>query len=175
MKRILACLLLVLLPLAGACQGSTGDTAEQPATTDTAAADEHLHDAAAPAAGDSAAAGEQDALALRPIMQQLATAMAGLGQALWVEDYQTMAGYAERIAGHSHIAPDELLRISTTLGPDTAGFTAADEAVHEASVRLRDAVVARDRDAILARLAEVQQGCVACHSRFRERLKTTQP
>jgi cytochrome c556 len=108
-------------------------------------------------------------------MQQLATAMAGLGQALWVEDYQAMAGHAERIAGHSHIAPAELLRISTTLGADSAGFTEADEAVHEASVRLRDAVIARDRDAILDRLADVQRGCVACHSRFRERLKTTGP
>ena len=51
-------------------------------------------------------------------------------------------------------------------------FEAADAAVHEASVRMRDAAEAADMDTFLEQLATVQRGCVGCHSGFRESLRT---
>jgi cytochrome c556 len=173
-------LLGMLLPLAAACRAPAPEAGDAPRETDSAvvaAEPEHVHDDAAASGPEAGAAGGEahDALPLKPIMQQLATAMAGLTQALWTEDYAAMAGHAERVAGHTLIAPEEMRRIRTTLGAETARFNAADESVHHASLQLLAAVRARDGEAILARLAEVQQGCVACHTEFRQRLATARP
>lgn len=98
--------------------------------------------------------------------------MAGLMHAMWLEEYEQMAAYAGDIVNHPSISPEELQRIKAELGQEMNRFVAADEAVHDAAVRLRDAIEARDLDAILQRLNEVQAGCMSCHTRFRERLRT---
>lgn len=116
-----------------------------------------------------------ESLPLLPIMMQMQAHMAGLMQALWIESYEDMATHARAIAAHAHISPEELARIETELGPEMAAFEAADEAVHEASLRMQDAAEAEDMEAFLGHLATVQRGCVGCHSRFRARLRTNAP
>ena len=116
-----------------------------------------------------------EALPLRPIMQQLGVAMAGFTQAMWLEEYEAMEAYAEDIAGHPHLSDEELQRIRAELGQEMEDFIAVDEAVHDASVRLHAAAEARDMDGVLQQLGEVQAGCMSCHTRFRERLRTDQP
>lgn len=111
-------------------------------------------------------------LPLLPIMLQMAAEMSGLTQALWLEDYEQMSEYAMGLAGHAGISAEELARIEAELGPEMAAFIAADEAVHQASIRLHEAAEARKMGVVLEELSEVQQGCVGCHSRFRERLTT---
>lgn len=116
---------------------------------------------------------DSEALPLLPIMLRMSADMAGVMQALWLEDYEAMARSAAAVAGHAHISAAELKRIDAELGPELTAFEAADAAVHEASVRMRDAAEARQLDAFLEHLATVQRGCVACHSKFRDRLSTT--
>jgi hypothetical protein len=145
-----------------------------------ASSDRPGHDRAdsthAAASGDSAhtIAGESEhaQLALRPIMVQLGTAMRTFTDALWLEDYPAMTGSSEAIADHPHISAEELERIQRILGDGMAAFETIDRDVHESAVRLHEAARARQLDSIVARLAEVQRGCVACHERFRERLRT---
>jgi hypothetical protein len=110
--------------------------------------------------------------ALRPIMQRLGASMAGLQTALWLEDYDAMAVHAGEISGHVHVSDEELARIRAELGSEMAAFEAADSTVHEAAVRLNAAVEARDLDATVAELGQVQAGCVSCHMTFRDRLRT---
>ena len=124
------------------------------------------------AAHGDGASGE--ALPLRPIMQQLGSNMAGFTQALWLEEYALMEEFAEGIATHPNISDEEMERIRAELGQEMDAFVAADEAVHEASVRLHAAAESRDVDRILERLHEVQVGCMACHTQFRERLRSDQ-
>ncbi|HET9441349.1 MAG TPA: cytochrome c [Longimicrobiales bacterium] len=111
---------------------------------------------------------------LLPIMQQLGVDMTALTHALMIDDYAAVTQRADALANHAPISEQDLQRIQTVLGSDMPGFEQLDEAVHGASVRLHDAALARDPDAILKQLAEVQSGCVACHTRFRARLKTNQ-
>jgi len=118
--------------------------------------------------GDSA----HTALTLRPIMQQLGIEMGRLTAALWLEDYALMTASAGAIADHAHIAEEELARVQRTLGADMEAFETIDREVHESAVTLHDAARARDLDAIVRQLGEVQRGCVACHTRFRDRLRT---
>lgn len=113
-------------------------------------------------------------MALLPIMRRLAEDMAAMQNALWLEDFATVEQHASAIADHAHISAEEVTRISTELGAEMPQFESIDAAVHDAAVQMHEAARARDTDAVLDRLAEVQRGCVACHERFRERLRTTQ-
>ena len=181
MRRTAYTLLLGVAMTMAACQSPAPDEAEvshhdaeAPGHEAEAGHDEPgQHDEAGHAAhGDGDA---HEALPLRPIMQQLGANMAGLTYALWLEDYDQMAMYADDIADHTHISEEELQRIRDELGQEMDRFLEADEAVHEASMRLHEAVEARDMDGILLQLSEVQAGCMACHTQFRERLRTDQP
>lgn len=115
---------------------------------------------------------EHEALALRPIMQRLSTDMAGLAQAIWFEDYGAMTTVSAAVADHTHISDEELQRIEAELGAEMTTFNEMDEAVHEASVRLHNAAANQQLDQVLDLFSEVQRGCVACHTEFRERLRT---
>lgn len=117
-------------------------------------------------------AGVQEELPLVVIMRQLSSDLTAFSNALWLEDYQEMTARAASIADHPGMTAEEVQRIQTELGPGMDDFLEADEAVHQASVRMQEAARDQQLDAILDNLAEVQRGCVACHSRFRERLRT---
>jgi cytochrome c556 len=88
------------------------------------------------------------------------------------DDRATVEKQAAAIAAHAPISDAELQRIQRVLGPDMAKFEAVDESVHVASVRLHDAAQTSWGDEVVDRLSEVQRGCVSCHTRFRERLRT---
>ncbi|HSJ65608.1 MAG TPA: cytochrome c [Gemmatimonadaceae bacterium] len=165
MMRFPALVLAPALLLAIGCEGQADRAADDPSESTHAAAP---HDPAHEAAGDSA----HTELALRPIMVGLGAAMGTLTTALWIEDYETMTRSAAEIADHAHISSEELARIQAALGREMADFETIDGQVHDAAVRLHEAADARQLDSILVRLAAVQRGCVACHERFRDRLRT---
>lgn len=140
---------------------------------DTHAAGDSTHDTARATPSLAAHDSAQGApLALRPIMQLLGVEMARLANALWIDDYAALDTSATAIASHPHIAPEEVARIERILGSEVATFDSLDRAVHEASLALQRAAQSRDSEAIVNSLGTVQQGCVACHSQFRERLRT---
>ena len=147
-------------------------TAEEGSARETVAAispDSATTDAHAAAARAAEGSGGQ---ALLPIMQQLGADMMALTHALMTDDYATVTQRAEAVANHAPISAEDLERIHGLLVNDMAQFEALDESVHEASVRLHEAAQARQPRVIAERLGEVQQGCVACHVQFRERLRT---
>jgi len=170
-------LLILLLLGASSCSAAEDPPAggaqvpaetPRPAERDT---DGHAREAAAGQHGPA----DTDSLPLLPIMLQMEVDMSGLMQALWREDYEQVSAHAAAVAGHPGVSAQELDRIKTELGPEMGEFVAADEAVHQASVDLHEAADARELNRLLEKLAEVQRGCVDCHSRFRERLSTRRP
>lgn len=167
-RRTLNLLFAALLLGGVACEPSP-DRSTVASAGDDHAADDH-------AAGDHAtsahAAAGEGGMALLPIMQGLGSDMTALTYALMTEDHDGVAKHAAAIAEHAPISAAELERIHRVLGSDMARFEAVDESVHVASVRLRDAARAHQPDQVVTRLAEVQRGCVSCHTQFRERLRT---
>ena len=158
-------LVAATMTLVAACKSPPAEEAGgEPTSMARVEAEDH-------AAGADAAA--HDALLLRTIMQRLSGEMAGMSHALWMEDYAEMTARAGAIADHPHMLPEEVQRIQATLGSDMAAFEAADEAVHGAAVRMHEAAAARRLDDVVAGLADVQRGCVSCHTQFRDRLRTT--
>ena len=150
-----------------------GDSAS-PATTPDAQRDPARRGPAD--SGDAHAAhGRADGAGERllPIMQRLGSNMTALTHALMVEDHATVRQHAAAIAGHAPISAAEIERIHGELGADAAEFERLDVAVHGAAERLHHASEGNDPAAVAAALAEVQRGCVECHTKFRERLRTT--
>lgn len=150
--------LMGMLGFFGACGGA--DTAhDDPAAGEPAA---HVHE------------GVGEPRGLLPIMAQLGVDMTLLTQGLMREDIALMARAAEAIAHHPPISQDDIERIQRELADKWPEFERLDETVHEASVRLHEAVTgpAVDLQDVLSRLHEVQRGCVECHTAFRERLRT---
>ena len=166
--RTMTTLLLAAL-LTTACAGGEEDLRGDPApaAVDTAADADAAHDHAPAAPG-----GGQTLLV---IMQKLGSDMAALTHGIMTEDTALVARSAADVAAHPDIAPGELARIQAELGTAMAEFERLDAVVHEASVALHDAARTGDMDAVLSRLHEVQRGCVACHTQFRERLRTAAP
>lgn len=160
--------MFALLMLAATACSQPADEAEEHDTAAALSPDSAATDAPS-GAGHAAAEGGQ---ALLPIMQRLGADMVALTHALMTDDYETVTQRAEAVANHAPISAEELERIHGLLGEDMARFEALDESVHEASVRLHEAARAREPASIAERLGEVQQGCVACHVQFRERLRT---
>ena len=123
----------------------------------------------------AAAAEGEEALPLRAIMQQLGSDMTALTYALMVSDSAQLLLRSEAIAAHPHLLPSEVERISTALGPEMASFEAMDEEVHHTAERLHQAVLTGPPELIAERLGEVQRGCVSCHTKYRDRLRTDRP
>ena len=161
-------LLGIVIMLGNSCESDVPDA------PDAAHDEEHVQADSTHGHAAHEADSTHEAMPLRPIMQMLSAHMSAFQQALWIEDHPQMAEHANDIAEHAHISDAELQRIEDELGDEVDQFFEVDEAVHEASLRLRAAVNDGDMDAILERLHDVQVGCMSCHTRFRERLRTDQ-
>lgn len=135
------------------------------------------HEVEHPAEGHATGHGAEghEALPLRTIMQQLSVDLAGFSHALWLEDGAAMTARAGAIADHAHMTPDEVQRIRTELGQEMDDFEADDDAVHQSAIRLHAAAEAGHMEEVLHELSQIQRGCVSCHTRFRERLRTDGP
>ena len=106
------------------------------------------------------------------IMLELQGDMGRVSRGLWLEAYDTIAAGAQAIADHPRIPPDEVATIADVLGPDMPRFKTLDTRVHDLSVELAGAARAGDMETVLARDAALRQGCVECHTAFRERLRS---
>lgn len=176
MRGTIAILVVSVSVLMGGCD-TGGQAAEDTADASAAARENEVaaHDSASAASVDTddhAHGGTGEPRALLAIMQQLGVDMTSLTHGLMTDDPQMVARAAEAIANHPPILQSDIERIHGTLGDEMAEFERLDAAVHELSVRLHEAAESGDTDQVLTVLNEVQRGCVACHTRFRERLRT---
>jgi len=110
---------------------------------------------------------------LRGIMQELGAQMGRLAEAVVADDLPAAESAAAAIAEHPRPALGERVRILSNLGSDAAAFRRADSAVHEAAVAVGEAAKAGDRAALAARFHALTDACLACHSEFRARVRTS--
>lgn len=108
---------------------------------------------------------------LLAIMIDLEKDMAGVAHGIWWTDFEAIAASATGIADHPKIPDEGRATIAETLGDEMSAFASLDRDVHDASVRIQGAAEAEDLDGVLEAWQATQDGCVACHQRFRERLK----
>ncbi len=159
--------LAVIWAFASACQHGE-DGVESNGTDREAVADR-------PEDGGATAEGTTPMRAALPglfgVMAGLEQDMAALSSALWREDFDAITDHATAIATHPQVPPPERQTIAGVLGQDMAAFKAVDTRVHDLAVRIRTLAEDEDLDAILMTEAQLRQGCVACHTNFRDRLR----
>lgn len=175
-------LLILVLSITGGCAPEEPDSgpAEEPESQAAPTGEGQARPGGG--AGDDPASGDSAVRVALPglfsIMVGLQGDMARVSRGLWLENFDTIGAGADAVADHPRVPQEEFQRISEILGSDMTRFGAMDQEVHDLAVELSDAAGRGALEEVLAIEAELRQGCVSCHSAFRERLReslTTQP
>lgn len=106
---------------------------------------------------------------LKSIMQGLEEDMVDLAHGIWIADREAVRVAAQGVADHPRVTPGQMATIQAELGDEFPLFVQQDQGVHAAAVELTSAAQANDAD-LLPVFVRIQEGCVGCHSRFRERV-----
>jgi cytochrome c556 len=117
-----------------------------------------------------AGAAAQEGPTFKEIMQGLAEDMNHLNAAIFAEDFEAIERYASAIAHHPRPSPAERARLMEAVGPRVELFQSIDHSVHGGGEEMADAARVGDMDGVLRYHAKVMQGCVSCHSAFRDEL-----
>lgn len=159
---------LVGILLLAACQPAADD-----ADSGSEAGDPSRPRPAAAESGAPAAVGDSTARAGAPLPGLVAvkSGLERLSRGVWSADYDTIAAATGAIATHPQVPPAERQQIAAILGPDMAAFKGVDTEIHDLAVRIEGLSGEGDIDAILTAEAGLRAGCVACHTRFRDRIR----
>lgn len=126
------------------------------------------------AATASPAQGPVDPVArqsLNALMPAYGVATHRIQNALWREDYATVAEHARRIAANSGFSPEQQARIVGSPRQATAWFGEADAKVHDSALALAAAADSKNALKVVKALGSMQEGCAACHTNYRARMR----
>lgn len=107
---------------------------------------------------------------LRVIMGELAANTEAITRAIGNGDLEEIERNARMIAEHDKPPIEERKRILGFLKEEAAGFKGADEFVHDSAQELAESASAGDFDGVLENFRNVLEGCVRCHTGYRERI-----
>lgn len=124
-----------------------------------------------PAPPSTAPSDTVDTKQLRLLMVGLAQDMARINTGLWHEDYDLIRQGAASIARHPKIPPAQMRKIKGTLGDEFQNFVQFDKVVHGKAKELVRAAEARDWSGVLTTYTQIRDGCLGCHTAYRERLR----
>ena len=108
---------------------------------------------------------------LRLLMVGLAQDMARINTGLWHEDYDLMQQGGASIANHPKIPPEQMAKIKKALGNQFETFVQFDQTVHKTAAELAEAAANRNLSKVLDTYTRIRNGCVGCHTAYRERLR----
>ncbi|MDH3439946.1 MAG: hypothetical protein OEM63_04275 [Gammaproteobacteria bacterium] len=111
-----------------------------------------------------------EAADLKVIMQELRNSLTDITDGLLLDDFEQIERGAIAIAEHPQIPPAQVQRVAAELGPEMAAFKQLDTLVHDLSLEINAAAKAQDRDAALSGYLRMMEGCMACHSGYKERV-----
>ncbi len=107
---------------------------------------------------------------LKEIMQGLRNDLVAITDGLLVDDFEKIAQGADAIAGHPQIPPGQVKLVAAELGSEMATFKQLDTLVHDLSLEISAAAGAHDRDGVVSAYQRMLEGCLACHSTYKDRV-----
>lgn len=108
---------------------------------------------------------------LRLLMAGLAQDMERINTGIWYEDYDLMEQGGTAIANHPKIPPEQIGKIKSALGEEFTTFVQYDQTVHKTASELAEAAADEDLAAVLDAYTRIRNGCVGCHTAYRDRLR----
>jgi len=107
---------------------------------------------------------------LKDIMQGLRNNLVDISDGLLTDDFEKIAHGADAIAVHPRIPPWQVKLVAAELGSEMAAFKQLDALVHDLSLEIKVAATTHDRDDVISTYQRILEGCLACHSSFKERI-----
>lgn len=107
---------------------------------------------------------------LKEIMQELRDNLVDISDGLLMDDFEQIARGATAIARHPQIPSAQVQLVAAELGPEMAAFKQLDNFVHDLSIEIDAAASLLDRDAVISGYQRLIEGCLACHSTYKERV-----
>ena len=107
---------------------------------------------------------------LKEIMQGLRDDVFTIADGMFTDDMDRIAQGASGIAYHPSIPGDQVQRVAAELGPEMPAFKQLDIRVHDLSLSIISAAEAQDRKRISADFQQLINGCLACHTSYKERV-----
>jgi cytochrome c556 len=101
-------------------------------------------------------------------MNSLGREMQTTTDAISKEDWARVAETAQKIAHHAEPPASEKKLILGWLGSNSELFEELDERTHEAARAMAKAAESGDGQKVIESFAKLQNGCLACHQRFRK-------
>lgn len=105
------------------------------------------------------------------VMQQLGLDLTRISDGMLTENYAAVATAAAAIADHPKPPLAQRKKIIAGLGADAGRFRLGDQVVHDAALAVKDAARLKDNKLVLQRYVELVEGCMSCHTSFRERVR----
>lgn len=109
-------------------------------------------------------------LKLIPMMRLLLADMQKIDQGIYTETYSIIAEGAGSIADHPGMTPKDKKLIKSTLGEEMPKFVSLDMTVHHHADSIKTAAQEQNMSEVLRHYRIVQQGCVDCHTTFRQQI-----
>ena len=107
---------------------------------------------------------------LKEIMQGLRDDVFTIADGMFTDDIDRVARGASGIAHHPSIPGGQVQRVAAELGAEMPAFKQLDIRVHDLSLSIISAAEAHDRERISADFQQLVNGCLACHTSYKERV-----
>ena len=107
---------------------------------------------------------------LKEIMQGLRDDVFTIADGMFTDDMDRIAQGASGIAHHPSIPGKQVQRVAAELGPEMPAFKQLDIRVHDLSMSIISAAETQDRERISADFQQLINGCLACHTSYKERV-----
>lgn len=115
---------------------------------------------------------QPETMRLVPMMQQLLTDMQQVDRGIYTEDYSMIEEGAVNISDHPTMTSEDKKLVKQTLGQEMKQFVKFDMIVHYHADSMRMAAIEKNMQKVLTHYRITQQGCVDCHSNYREPIST---
>jgi cytochrome c556 len=107
---------------------------------------------------------------LKEIMQSLRDNVFIIADGMFIDDMDLVARGAAGIAHHPSIPGEQVQRVAAELGPEMPAFKQFDIRVHDLSLSIIAAAKSQDRERISADFQQLINGCLACHTSYKDRV-----
>ncbi|SHF33181.1 hypothetical protein SAMN05443144_107160 [Fodinibius roseus] len=115
---------------------------------------------------------QPETMPLVPMMQQLLTNMYQVDNGIYTENFELIIESAGNISDHPAMTVKDKKVVKSTLGTEMKQFVKYDMIVHHHADSMRLAAIQQNMQEILHHYHIVQQGCVDCHSNYRESISS---
>ena len=115
---------------------------------------------------------QPETMSLVPMMQQLLDDIQRVDRGIYTEDFAMIEEGAGNISDHPTMTTEDKKLVKKTLGPEMKQFVEFDMVVHHHADSMRIAAIEENMQRVLKHYRITQQGCVDCHSNYREPIST---